>query len=344
MQYIKETLLDDHDEWDKIVRSFPNYDVFYLSSYVKAFKSDNYGEPLLISYENGSDRAINVVYRRDIGKDENFIGKLETDKYYDLTTPYGYGGFWGEVLKTDKLLKNYDEYCIRNGYICEFVRFNLFTNYKDYFNGDIQTRTRNVVRNLDLSIENIWLSFKYKVRKNVKRALKNNLQIIHDHTGKYLDDFLRIYYGTMDRNRSEKDFYFSREFFEILNNMKDNVMYFHVVYNDTIVSTELVLYDNENCYSYLGGTDSVFFNVRPNDFLKFEIIKWAKDKGLRNFVLGGGYGADDGIFQFKAGFAPDGLIDFYIGKKIFNEDLYHSLVKMRGQEIKNRDFFPLYRG
>lgn len=344
MEHITETHINDYEKWDEIVKSFPNYDVFYLSRYVKAFTLHGNGEPLLVNYENGSDRAINVVFRRDISKDKYFTGKLEENKYFDLTTPYGYGGFWGNVRDTENLMKEYDEYCVYSSYICEFVRFNLFSNYKDYFNGEIETRTHNVIRNLEIPIEEIWMNFKHKVRKNVKRGINNNLQIILDPTGEYLDDFLRIYYSTMDRTNSANEYYFSKNFFETLNYMKDNIMYFHVLYQGNIISTELVIYGTENCYSFLGGTDNEFFNVRPNDFLKYEIIKWALNKGIKNFVLGGGYGSDDGIFQYKSSLAPDGIVDFYIGKKVFNKAKYNELVKIRGEEITDSSFFPLYRG
>ena len=120
-------------------------------------------------------------------------------------------------------------------------------------------------------------------------------------------------------------------------------MYFHAVYEGKIVSTELVIYGAENCYSYLGGTDREYFDVRPNDYLKYEIIKWAKEKGLRNFVLGGGYGADDGIFQYKLALAPHGEHEFYIGRKIFDRDAYEALVNLRETESLNSRFFPLYR-
>ena len=83
--------------------------------------------------------------------------------------------------------------------------------------------------------------------------------------------------------------------------------------------------------------------MRPNDFLKYEIIKWAKDKGLKNFVLGGGYGADDGIFQYKLCLAPQGLYEFYIGRKIFDRDIYNRLVDIRAGENLNERYFPLYR-
>jgi lipid II:glycine glycyltransferase (peptidoglycan interpeptide bridge formation enzyme) len=103
----------------------------------------------------------------------------------------------------------------------------------------------------------------------------------------------------MDRANAEGEYYFSKEFFETIVSMQDNIMFFHVVYEGKIISTELVIYGAKNCYSYLGGTDRDYFDQRPNDFLKYEVIKWAKEKGLKNFVLGGGYGSDDGIFQYK---------------------------------------------
>ena len=80
--------------------------------------------------------------------------------------------------------------------------------------------------------------------------------------------------------------------------------------------------------------------------MKYEIIKWAHEKGLKNFVLGGGYGADDGIFRYKASLAPKGIVDFYIGKKIFDRKLYNYLISVRCQEKSEdtlSDFFPRYR-
>ena len=158
-----------------------------------------------------------------------------------------------------------------------------------------------------------------------------------------MEDFLRIYYSTMNRADAESEYYFSTEFYNNLNKMRDNLMYFYTVYKGKIISTELVVYGSENCYSYLGGTDREYFNTRPNDFLKFEIIKWAKRKGLRNFVLGGGYGADDGIFQYKQYLAPHGVVDFYIGRKIFDKFSYDKLTDLRSGDQLDETYFPLYR-
>lgn len=349
---IKEYAISNQLEWDNIVRSFSNYDVFYLSDYSKAFMQENpkNGNPILLLYEEGDDRAINVVFRRDVALDEKLAGKIEEGQYFDLITPYGYGGFYGNVSDWDKLNQAYTEYCMENHYVCEFVRFELFTDYHAHYDGEVETRTHNVVRTLSKPLEEMWMDFKQKVRKNVKKANSFKLGCIIENTGEYLEDFLRIYYSTMSRSDAENEYYFSKRFYEDLTEMKDNVMYFHVVYEGKIISTELVIYGAENCYSYLGGTDRDYFDVRPNDYLKYEIIKWAKEKGLKNFVLGGGYGADDGIFQYKLSLAPHGVCNFYIGKKIFDEGAYRELLEIRCKGSKETEkklvdagFFPAYR-
>lgn len=345
---IKEVPFFEREKWNQIVHSFSNYDVFYLNEYATAFMKEDpqNGIPLLLLYENGNDRAMNVVFRRDVAKDKRFQGKIDENSYFDLITPYGYGGFWGNIEKWYDLNKAYQAYCQENGYICEFVRFELSSTYRKHYAGDVETRTHNVVRNLEIPLDDIWMEFKQKVRKNVKRATKNGLQIIIENTDDHLKDFLDIYYSTMDRCDAQNSFFFSKEFFEEITLMNENIMYFYAVYDDKIVSAELVIYGSENCYSYLGGTNSEYFSVRPNDFLKYEIIKWAKEKGLKNFVLGGGYGADDGIFQYKTCLAPKGIVDFYIGKRIFDEKKYWELLNIRIKESSNIEalqYFPQYR-
>ena len=40
----------------------------------------------------------------------------------------------------------------------------------------------------------------------------------------------------MERSNAESEYYFSRDFFETLNQMKNNIMYFHVMFEDKIIS------------------------------------------------------------------------------------------------------------
>lgn len=41
--------IEQAEAWDDLVRTFSNYDVYYLSGYVKAFQLHGDGEPLLFT-------------------------------------------------------------------------------------------------------------------------------------------------------------------------------------------------------------------------------------------------------------------------------------------------------
>ena len=123
--------LEDSDTWDKIVKSFKDYDVYWLSGYVKAFKIHGDGEPLLFFYEKGNTRGINVVMKRDIARDPHFSGLMSEDTYFDFSSPYGYGGWIIEGECYSNLFEDYEGWCVNNNIISEFTRFHpLLENYK----------------------------------------------------------------------------------------------------------------------------------------------------------------------------------------------------------------------
>lgn len=115
--------LDQFEQWEVIVRSFKEYDIYWLSGYVKAFMLHGDGDPLLFYYEDQNTRGINVVIKRDIAKDVHFAGKIPEGQYFDFATPYGYGGWLIEGDNTEGLFSSYKEWCKNNDIISEFVRF-----------------------------------------------------------------------------------------------------------------------------------------------------------------------------------------------------------------------------
>ena len=339
--------INEEKEWDLIVKSFSDYDVTYLYNYAKAFYYEGEGEPFLFYFNDGSTRAINVVLKRDIARLEFFNNKIPENTYFDLSSPYGYGGFIIDGENHEIVNKVYDNYCREEGFVSEFVRFHLVNGYQFKYNGCIETNSRNIIRDLALPLDDMFMDFEHKVRKSIKKARKANLEIEIDTEGNNIEEFLNIYYETMKRNNAEESYYYPKSFFENINKLNGNFVYFHVWYQNEIISSELVIHGSENCYSFLGGTNKEYFHLSPNNFLKYEIIKWAKENGLKRFIFGGGKEADDGIYKYKRSFAPNGVYDFYIGKKIFNEEKYKKLVSMKSEEEDfNLEslFFPLYRG
>ena len=165
-----------------------------------------------------------------------------------------------------------------------------------------------------------------------------------------LDKFLHVYQSTMKRRNGYE---FSAQYFKNLcERLNNQIMFFYSVHKNSVISVELVLIGSENVYSFLGGTLADKFHLRPNDLLKYEIIRWARGIGKKRFILGGGNYENDGIFQYKIAFSPKGAVPKYEGKRILNQQYYDQLVennlKWHGindrKWIPNRSFFPRYRG
>lgn len=65
----------------------------------------------MIHYKKNDIEAINVVIKKDISKYEIFNNEIESNKYFDYTTPYGYGGFiFKEKYNSDIIQKVYEDY------------------------------------------------------------------------------------------------------------------------------------------------------------------------------------------------------------------------------------------
>lgn len=165
--------LDQASEWDAIVRTFSEYDTYWLSGYVRAFHLHGDGTPLLFHYDNGGVRGINVVMRRDIASDRRFGSKLSEDTYFDFATPYGYGGWLIEGSDTTSLFETYEAWCKKNRIISEFVRFHpVLKNHRAAVNAyEVIALGKTVTMDLR-SPEIIWENLTSQNRNKIRKAQK----------------------------------------------------------------------------------------------------------------------------------------------------------------------------
>ncbi|WP_446219627.1 GNAT family N-acetyltransferase [Micromonospora sp. IBHARD004] len=275
-------------------------------------------------------------------------------RVFDITSPYGYGGAFhsgaGEV-DAKEFWSAFDDFCRTRNVVSEFTRLCLFEDRRLPYPG--QTRQKlNVVQDLRPPLERMWREFDHQIRKNINKARRLGVQIEVDETGTRLDDFLEIYYGTMDRRHASEGYYFPREFFQtIIQELAGQFVFFHALHDERVISTGLVLASADRLYCFVGGTDRSAFDLRPNYLLTFEIFRWGQEHGKTHVVLGGGYEPDDGIFRYKRAFAPHGLVPYSAGTRIFDQGTYAQLVDAHQAEGRRRlagwqpdpGFFPGYR-
>lgn len=327
----------DRDAWIALYDAWPDREVFAHPAYVALFATPT--ERPLAAFARFGDGW--VLYP--------FILRPLEDGEADLTTPYGYGGpFRHGNADAPAFWAAFDAWAASQRVVSEFVRLSLFPEQRLAYPGQTEVKLQNVVCSLLPDEDALWSGFDHKVRKNVNKAKRSGVTIEIDTGPERLDEFLRIYETTMDRREARKSYYFSRAFFEtIASALQGGYAFLHALVGGRIVSTELALVSAHNVYSFLGGTEEAAFDLRPNDLLKYELIRWAKREGRSRFVLGGGYAPDDGIFKYKRAFAPNGLYPFEVGTRVLDRAAYDELVERRRAADAAWSplpgFFPAYR-
>lgn len=348
------------EQWDEIVCSFKKYDVYYLSGYVKAFQINGDGEALLLYYNSEEMQAVNVVIKRDVAEDPHFKKFMKENVYYDLATPYGYGGWLIEnksekddaVLK-EKLSAAYLNWCRENHIVSEFVRFHPFLKnwegleeiyHEERLGGTVWMDTRNR--------ESIWQNMTSQSRNMIRKAQKNGLKTYWGRDPWIIEPFMEIYRETMDRDQAEKYYYFKRAFYEsILEDLKQNAMWFYVKKEGEkeIAAAAVFLFCNGSMHYHLSASRKEYQKMAPGNLLLYEAAVWASAHGYQKLHLGGGVGSGkDGLYKFKKAFYRGEDLDFYIGKKIFDRENYEKLVHMREESdpayTRGTGYFPEYRG
>lgn len=338
---------EQNEKWDKIVRSFEKYDTYWLSGYVKAFQIHGDGEPLLFYYEGMNCRGINVVMKRDVASDYHFKGVLDENQYFDFATPYGYGGWIIEGEEIETLFEEYESWCRENGIISEFVRFHPVVENHKWVENVYEVIQLGEVVTMDLSsLETIWINITSKNRNMVRKAQKNGVRIYHGQFPQIYYVFREIYNGTMDKDNADEYYYFNENFYEsILNDLPHNAELFYAVFEGKVIAASIMLTANGWMNYHLSGSLREFQNLAPTNLLLYEAAQWGCANGYKTLYLGGGVGSgEDSLFKFKKAFyRGDDLKHFYIGKKIYNENVYQELVSKR-KDIENNKFFPMYRG
>lgn len=345
--------IDESDKWDEIVRSFSNFDVYYLSEYTKAFKIHGDGEPILFYYEGQGIRAINVVMKRNVENDKNFKGKIPESSYFDLVTPYGYGGFLIEGNKSVSNIKllndEYSTYCKNNGIISEFVRFHpILENHKNLdILYDVLTLGKTV--SIDLkSTEQIWSDLTSKNRNMIRKANKLGVEIYWGRSPELFHQFIGLYNATMDKDNAKEYYYFREGFYNsVLNDLKYNSLIFYSVFEDKIIAMSMILFANNQVHYHLSASDREYQNLAPTNLLLYEVACWGCENGYKTFHLGGGLGSrEDSLYKFKKAFNRNSDNIFSVGRKVFDEEKYDELIEIRSKEGcfgKSTSFFPGYR-
>jgi len=340
--------LKERKTWSELLSKLPldQQDLYYTPEYYELYENNGFGKAICFVFKIGKEIALYPFLMNSV----NRLGfKLEND-YFDIQGAYGYNGVISSSYSTAFRMGFFNElkkYCVNNNIIAEFTRFNPllynheFSNYLEVVNIN-----KDILLSLNNSEKDTWDNFYDRsVRKNVNKAIRNGLTVKQfngdEISDVWLSKFKEIYFSTLNRRKADTYYYFSNEYFsQWVQNMGKNSLFFFTIKSEKPISCELITYKNYHAYSFLGGTLSEYFNLRPNDLLKHCIFNHLRKIGVKNICLGGGVKEGDGIYKYKKSFSKNGSQKFYIGKHIYINEVYEDVcMQWENKYPQKRDYY-----
>lgn len=300
-------------------------DIYFDPEYVKLYRSIELGEPKTYIFESSNGKIIHNFIKR-------IIPTEGTKEYYDIRTPYGYGGPLIVAQKDkNKLLEefqeNFAEYCFKENIVTEFVRFHpIAQNALDFKNiYSIELNRKTVGTNLNYSDDPMRDEFSKSCRKNIRRALNKGITYQYMENVTDLGVFKKIYYDTMNRNDANDFYYFDDLYFKgLINHFADKLLVVNALYDSKIIASGLYFVSNNIIHIHLSGTLNEYLLLNPAYVLRYAATKWAMEHNIKYIHHGGGRTTndDDALFRFKKQFGINTQFDFYIAEKIWNQEIF----------------------
>ncbi len=327
----KVLTLADADLWQTYLERLPREarQVFFTPGYYSLYEGPGKSARCLVLADG--DKLVMYPFLQGVAH----TSAIGSGSYADIEGAYGYNGAVtnsSDAQFRAEFVGEMEAYCRQERIVAEFIRINpviqenLVTSYLT-----LKKVNENVIVDLwGPQKEGCMNRYDHCVRKNINKANAKGVSAYVLEAGgmseALIDDFVRIYTHTMDRNQSTQEYYFTAGYFKKLCAvLRGQAFFYFALLDQQPVSCELVLTGGHAAYSFLGGTLAQANEARPNNLLKDFLINDLKGRGFDYYCIGGGRQMGDGIFKYKSSFDKLGTRDFFIGTKIWDEDAYDLL-------------------
>lgn len=280
--------------------------------------------------------------------------RINNQTYYDIVTPYGYGGPLIEECSEsgrEELVQAFHDafrdYCEQGNIVSEFIRFQpVIDNASDFENCYEVVYIRNTVgTNLRAYDDPVQKEFSKSTRKNIRKALEAGVEYRVTANPEDIKEFQGIYYATMRRNNADTYYYFDEDYFsKLLSHFGGNMVLVEALYEGKVIGMGLNFVYDRIIHTHLSGTLEEFHHLSPAYILQYALVVWGKENGIDLIHDGGGRtnSLDDNLYLFKKQFGKNTGFKFHIGRKIWNQEIYDELSRA-AEEEPEADFFPAYR-
>lgn len=272
------------------------------------------------------------------------ISPIPHTPFFDMSSPYGYSGYYLNNTDINFLKEAIEEQSLqakKHNIIAEFIRFNPYIN-QDIFASllDFYTMEKQMVEVTTNSTQR-WSFYSSRLKNKIRKSLSLlKIQRSYD-----LKKFSNLYTQTMQRNQAQDFYYFDETYFKKLANLKGFIM-FEALYNNQTCAMAIFLCDKNRSYYHLGANSiqTIQNNLNAMGAIFETFFQYAEKNNIISCLLGGGRTTDvqDNLLLYKKQFSPS-LVNFYIGGKIYNKEVYQQLSSQYKNSLFLKYRFPSHK-
>lgn len=347
--------LDKSDQWLSIVQNTTQYDVYHLPAFHEL--DDVEGTPrLFVYYEDDGYIAIPLILQ-DV---EQTPGLSKSGReWQDATSVYGYPGpITNRRDPPETMLEGFAS-AIRTELeqmkvISVFSRLNPLIEQHNILaraGGRIMTLGPTVAIDLRQPLETQYQQYRTNMHRDIRKAREAGAVCCWDRSWQHLEDFIVIYYETMERVGAADRYFFPPDYFlRFRKSLNGHAHLFIVLLDEEPICGGLFTHCQQVIQYHLGGTRTEYRDLAPTKLMFDTVRLWGNEQEASFFHLGGGVGAKrDGLFNFKSGFS-NLVLEFQTWQAVLNRQVYVSLATEKrawmdghGCEFTDTGFFPIYR-
>jgi len=329
MEYCETTIFtqSNFSDYKALINKYDlDLDIYYHPEFLKLEAQNMGGEfEIFTSTQSGKNRVFIYPYIK-----VSFSGDFSS--FFDLVSPYGYAGpYCNDNSFFSKGENEFIKYVQTQNVVTEFVRYHFIYNKEQKFSKNIKTELNRTLIVIDLSKtwEDIWMKEMSMNNRNYVRKMEKEGYIFEiNHSSQIIEEFIKLYYQTMDYTNADKYYYFNKEYFyQLFRALKGKVKLARIIKDDITYSTVFFFIGGKILHLYLMGRNFGYPKVPATNLLYTRIAEWAKGQGVMLLNIGGGItnSENDPLFKFKKNFSKQTRL-FYIGKRIHQKAIYQQIV------------------
>ncbi len=289
------------ERWDELILNFPDYTFFHTSDWAKVLQETYDFKPHYLSLtDSGRIKAILPLMEVN----SLFTGKRAVSlPFTDFCEPLISSGV--NLKRLRNRVMNYSKQKRFNS-----VEFRDSEVHLD--NSIIIPAGYQHILDLNLREEDLFRNLSDNTRRNIRKAIRNRVTFEIDNSLSALEDFYNMNCYTRRRhNLPPQPFKFFKNLYEIVLTKNKGIICISKYKGKSVASAVFLLIGQKAIYKY-GASLFEYQNIRPNNILMWETIKYLKDHGYKELNFGRTELENIGLRRFKLGWgATEKILNYY---------------------------------